>query len=391
MSYNLQLSNGSVLVPGGLSDGQLDTTSTSLALIGRNYSGYGLFLNENFIKVLENFSNGTSPSSPLQGQLWWDSVNKILKVYTGTTWKISTGATSSSIPPLDTTPIGGDLWWDNINNQLKIWSGTSWITIGPPATPSTGNSGANPALWADNNGINHVIIQFIINNAVLAVFSKDAFTTSIPGFTNIVPGLNLSTGNAPTVQIAGTITSANAAMYATTSVYANSATYLGNLVSSVTNVASTLVARDTTGNIFVNRVIGTATSALYADLAERFASDISYVPGTVMEIGGNAEVTSVKSDLSNNVFGVISSNPAYLMNEGAGSNETHPPIAMAGRVPVRVIGKVAKGARLVSAGNGIARAAAMDEANESNVIGRALENKYTDSEGVIEAVVRVNI
>lgn len=391
MSYNLQLTNGSVLIQGGLTDGQLDTTSTSLALIGRNYSGYGLFLNENFVKILENFSNGTSPLSPLQGQLWWDSVNKILKVYTGTTWKISTGATSSSIPPLDTTPIGGDLWWDNINNQLKIWSGTSWITIGPPATPSTGNSGATPALWADNNGINHVIIQFIINNSVLAVFSKDAFTTSIPGFASIVPGLNMSTGNSPTVAISGSITSANSAMYATTSVFANSASYLGNLVSSVTNVASTLVARDTTGNIFVNRVIGTATSALYADLAERFASDWPYEPGTVMEMGGDAEVTSAKSDLSSNVFGVISSNPAYLMNEGAGSNDTHPPIALAGRVPVRVIGKVNKGDRLVSAGNGIARAATATEITQWNVIGRALENKYTDSEGTIEAVVRVNI
>lgn len=318
MAYNLQLTNGTVLLQGGLSDGQLDASSTSLALVGRNYSGYGLFLNENFIKLLENFSNGTSPNSPLQGQLWWDSVNKLLKVYTGTNWKISTGATSSSIPPLDTTPIGGDLWWDNINNQLKIWSGTSWITIGPPATPSTGNSGATPALWTDTNGINHVIIQFIINNSVLAIFSRDAFTTNIPGFINIIPGLNLSTGSNPTIQISGSITSANAATYAISSVYANSASYLGNLVTSVNNVASTIVARDTTGNIFVNRVIGTATSALYADLAERFAADRPYPVGTVMEIGGNAEVTSVKLDLSSDVFGVISSNPAYLMNEGAG-------------------------------------------------------------------------
>lgn len=391
MSYNLQLTNGTVLVQGGLTDGQLDTTTTSLALIGRNYSGYGLFLNENFIKILENFANGTAPSNPLAGQLWWDTVNKILKVYTGTGWKISTGATSASIPPLDTTPIGGDLWWDNINNQLKIWSGTSWITIGPVATPATGNSGATPVLVADTNSINHVVIQFIVNNNVLAWFSKDAFLTTVPGFTNIVPGLNMSTGNSPTVQISGTITTANLANYSTNSVYSNSASYLGNLVASTTNTASTIVARDFTGNIYVNRVVGTATSALYADLAERFASDIPYEAGTVMEIGGNAEVTSVTDELSNNVFGVISTNAAHLMNDGAGNNETHPPIALAGRVPVKVIGKVNKGDRLVSAGNGLARSALQGEITNWNVIGRSLENKYTDDTGIIEAVVKVNI
>jgi len=89
------------------------------------------------------------------------------------------------------------------------------------------------------------------------------------------------------------------------------------------------------------------------------------------------------------VFGVISTNAAYLMNAGAGDNDTHPPIAMTGRVPVRVIGAVSKGDRLVSAGNGLARAAKPGEATAFNTIGRALENRLETTEGMVEAIVTI--
>ena len=139
-----------------------------------------------------------------------------------------------------------------------------------------------------------------------------------------------------------------------------------------------------------NNIYGTAIHALYADLAERFEADSPMCPGTVVELGGSAEITSADQDLSENVFGVISTNAAYLMNSRAGSNDTHPPVAVQGRVPVRVIGRIRKGDRLVSAGNGLARAGARNEINTWNVIGRALENKLDDSEGIIEAVVKLN-
>ena len=95
-------------------------------------------------------------------------------------------------------------------------------------------------------------------------------------------------------------------------------------------------------------------------------------------------------DLSDNVFGVISTNAAYLMNSGAGSNTTHPPVAVQGRVPVRVTGIIRKGDRLVSAGNGLARAGARNEITAWNVIGRALADKLDSGEGLIEAVVKLN-
>jgi hypothetical protein len=139
-----------------------------------------------------------------------------------------------------------------------------------------------------------------------------------------------------------------------------------------------------------NNIYGTAIHAQYADLAERFESDEPLEPGTVVEIGGDAEITAAGEDLSENVFGVISTRAAYLMNSGAGSDTTHPPVAVQGRVPVKVTGKIRKGDRLVSAGNGLARSAAKSEITPWNVIGRALASKETDTVGVVEAIVKIN-
>ena len=102
------------------------------------------------------------------------------------------------------------------------------------------------------------------------------------------------------------------------------------------------------------------------------------------------EITVVTEELSEDVFGVISTKAAYLMNSGAGSDITHPPVAVQGRVPVKVVGKIRKGDRLVAAGNGLARAGSKNELTPWNVIGRALENKSDLNEGTIEAIVKLN-
>ena len=140
---------------------------------------------------------------------------------------------------------------------------------------------------------------------------------------------------------------------------------------------------------YFNRVFATATTALYADVAERFEADALLEPGTVVELGGIKEITKANRDLSENVFGVISTRPAYTMNGGAGDDDTHPPVAMTGRVPVQVIGVIHKGDRLVSAGDGVARAAQAGEATAFNVIGRSLDNKLTFGPGTIEAIVTI--
>jgi hypothetical protein len=163
-----------------------------------------------------------------------------------------------------------------------------------------------------------------------------------------------------------------------------SATITGTLVPS----ANVTVDLGTTTAWFRN-IYGTSVQAKYADLAERYAADAEYSPGTVVELGGTHEITAVKRELSDAVFGVISTAPAYLMNAESGLDATHPPVAMVGRVPVRTTGIVRKGDRLVSAGNGLARAAAADELTAWNVIGRALEDKPDQGILLIQAVVSV--
>jgi len=135
---------------------------------------------------------------------------------------------------------------------------------------------------------------------------------------------------------------------------------------------------------------GTATSAQYADLAELYQSDQEYEAGTVLKIGGEAEVTQTTDALCMEVFGVVSSNPAYLMNSAA--EGTTVPVALEGRVPVRVIGEVKKGQRLVASETpGVARGVTKFEHAEGDdwfrMVGRALEDKTTLGEGLVEAVV----
>jgi hypothetical protein len=150
------------------------------------------------------------------------------------------------------------------------------------------------------------------------------------------------------------------------------------------NVTPTLTMFGANGSISGNQI-----NANYADVAERFEADVELAPGTVVELGGVNEITQVNTDLSENVFGVISTRAAYLMNSSAGSDATHPPVAMTGRVPVNVVGIIHKGDRLVSAGNGQARAALPGEATAFNVIGRALRDKLDTDAGTVEAIVTI--
>jgi len=162
---------------------------------------------------------------------------------------------------------------------------------------------------------------------------------------------------------------------------------------------TTATAGDKSGGITVSvstlvaNLEGTATAAQYSDVAERFASDEAMAPGTVVALGGAEEICKVNEEGSDEVFGVVSSleQAAFKMNGGAGNDETHPYIAMTGRVDVKVIGTVNKGDRLISASvPGYARAATKAECTAFNVIGRALTGKTTSGQGSVLAAVRVS-
>lgn len=384
MAYNLTLTNGTALLT--LADGTEDSVTTSLNLIGRNFPGYGLYLNENFIKLLEHFSSSNPPTNPLVGQVWWDSTNRHLNVWQGTNWKVISSSMTGTVPPIN--PVIGDFWWNTGINQFSVFNGSSWIAIGPATPPGVVGTTIAANSVSDGSTI-HTVGNVSVNNKLVAIMSSDATPFNAVGssFTTIYPGLNLLTG----AQISGNLIGNNAT-------FSGNVKFTGNvdLPTISGEFASDLVpAANLTYNLgsttsWWNNIYGTSIHAQYADLAERFETDVAYEPGTVVELGGPAEITAVVEELSEEVFGVISSKAAFVMNGRAGGDATHPPVAVQGRVPVKVIGKVKKGQRLVSAGNGIARAGTKTELTTWNVIGRSLENKTTDGLGVIEAVVKLN-
>jgi hypothetical protein len=452
MAYTINLTDGTIFAT--IADGTINTNS-SMILVGKNYAGYGEFLDENFIHLLENGSNTTAPGAPLTGQLWWDKGNSLMKVYTGTAFKTISAATASASAP--TGNVTGDIWWDTVNQQLKVWNGTTWVLVGPASSSGQGTSGAIVETVTDNVSVDHVVIKLYVANTIVGIISKDATFTpqiAIAGFATISPGIQLSStvsnnlfrGTSTDSQSLGGVSAASflrsdqndttsgtlgvlndtgltvgadqdakiSVTTATSSVNIQNQTADANIavvvndggvtttallvngstsqvgVLGITNLNSSGVGNIGAAGAVFNTVFATATTALYADVAERFAADVEMLPGTVVELGGSAEITKSVDELSENVFGVISTRAAYLMNSGAGTDSTHPPIAMTGRVPVRVTGSIRKGDRLVAAGNGLARAAKTGEATAFNVIGRALESKESESLGVIEAIVTIN-
>ena len=138
--------------------------------------------------------------------------------------------------------------------------------------------------------------------------------------------------------------------------------------------------------VYFNTVFAKATSAQYADLAEKYESDAEYAPGTVLEFGGDKEVTLSVEAGSTRVAGVVSTNPSYIMNAGL-TAEHVAMVALQGRVPCRVVGTVRKGDMMVAAGNGAARVD--NSARAGSIIGKALEN-FDGAEGTIEVVIGRN-
>ena len=427
MSYTINLTNGTIFAT--IADGTINTAS-SMVLVGKNYAGYGEFLDENFIHLLENGSNTTAPGAPLTGQLWWDSANNLMKVYNGSTFKTISSATAQSTAP--TNNVTGDLWYDTVNAQLKVWTGTAFLLVGPAFTSGQGITGAIADTITDNVSVSHVVIKLYVEDDVVGIVSKDAAFTpqaAISGFPNTIrPGIQLSTligtqvplfqGTATVAQtlegydpsdfllknVAETTTGTFAVLNNTgLSVGVNQDFRIG-----VAGTAATIFNQTSNGNITFNvnkagvpttvmtingatgGISGTNISAQYADVAERFEADALLEAGTVVELGGTNDITIVTDELSENVFGVISTRAAYLMNSLAGSDTTHPAVAMTGRVPVNTVGLVRKGDRLVSAGNGVARAAQAGEATAFNVIGRSLNDKLTTELGTVEAIVKIN-
>lgn len=140
MPYIIYNSDETVLVT--LADGQLDSETTSLDLVGKNLNNYGQYLNGNFVKLLTNFASTSSPRSPQVGQIWYDKTAKRLTVHNGVEFVPAYGAYVSTLEPSEKAT--GDLWYNITTNQMFIWNGSEFKLVGPALESSFGKFGINP-------------------------------------------------------------------------------------------------------------------------------------------------------------------------------------------------------------------------------------------------------
>ena len=173
-------------------------TEKSVAFVGKNYAGYSQAIAENFLHLLENFAKSSPPTTPITGQLWYDTTvgsNNQLKLYDGTSW-VAAGNVKKSINA-PTTAVIGDLWVDTDNQQLYLYNGTSWVLVGPQYSIGQ-KTGAEVELISDTIGDNiRPCLTLFVKDERVAIISEYDFTpkSAIEGFISIKQGINLSTKN----------------------------------------------------------------------------------------------------------------------------------------------------------------------------------------------------
>jgi hypothetical protein len=537
MSYTINKTDGTKLVV--LKDGTVDISTTDLALFGKGYAGFGERLNENFIKVLENFANTAAPAKKIKGQLWYDTLTNQIKVWNGSKFKPVGSSTVGTARP--TSANAGDMWFDTGNGQLYVYSGTAWQLIGPTTVSGSGVTQVIPDSVRDNVGVYKSLLKLVVDDQIVATISREQFTplTAITGFTTIYKGITMNSTSIVGAKFVGTATNSELFGGLATSdflrsnaaettnyqftiaadegllVGASSDALLGvtggsnvvlqnntsngnilfrvnkggdtettamtitgstghvsisnltvagrltitgtqvvvetqtlsiedNIIELNRNISSAAampsysglkvrrsdaaggvnenlfwvwdetfaddgttrygnaggawtafrdqgeIASPTLVDIRANIVHATSTAAQYADLAERYATDMPLESGDVVILGGSKEISKSTQELDHRVFGVVSEKPAFLMNKDAGNNDSHPMIALKGRTRVKVIGAGTAGDRIVSSQiPGVARVAQLNECTAFNVLGRLISDKYNALLELTECVVGV--
>lgn len=203
MTYTLNNFDGSFFAK--INDGTINNTSSSLTFVGRNYANYGNLLDENFLYLMQNFSDMSPPSTPVVGQLWWNSSSRILNIYTGNTYKSFNSTYVSNTTPAASDAVVGDLWFDTQDNDLALYTGNgNWLTIGPSVISGTGaRPNTIPAIPVGS----YEVIELLVNNNVVGIISAETFTpnTPIPGIPSVQSGLTLTSNIGGTGSLAGIV------------------------------------------------------------------------------------------------------------------------------------------------------------------------------------------
>ena len=307
-------------------------TQTDLSFIGKGYAGYGENIAENFLHLLENFSNTSAPTKPIQGQLWWDSTNSKLQVYNGTAWQTAGG----SAPYQSDAPSGlaaGDIWIDSDTGQMYFYNGTSSVLVGPPSSTGTTNGFTFDTIL-DSGDTNQNITKLFNDGNLIAIISEDEFTpkVSISGFATVKKGITLSTaisgnkfqGTASDADALGGVAAANylrSNANDTTSGTISIANDGGLIVGTDSDMTLTV---DGTGAIISNTVTntdisfkvndgGTTTTVMTIDGSESRVGIGTTTPSTKLEITGTTTSTAFAGPLTGNVTGNITSSGANSM------------------------------------------------------------------------------
>ncbi len=176
MTYRINKTDGNQLVD--IPDGTFDTSATSLTLIGKNVTNFGEAINENFVKMLENFASSSAPEQAILGQMWYDTASGRLNVYDGTAFRAAGGPLVT--PDVPTDLITGDLWINNETNQMYMYDGTDLILVGPSYTNEQGTSGFIVETVLDTFNRSQVIVKLYTSNTLIGIFSKSQFTPAQP-------------------------------------------------------------------------------------------------------------------------------------------------------------------------------------------------------------------
>ena len=317
MGYKLNKTDGSLLVD--LIDGQIDTTSSDLTLIGRNYTGFGEVLNENFIKVLENFANTTAPANPIKGQLWYDSSENKLKIYNGTAFVSGGGTTVATSQP---NIVAGDLWIDSSKQQMYFFDGTALKLVGPDYSLAQGTSGWEVISILDTQNQTRTVIKFSIQGSLVGAWANVDFTP--------VPTQQIT-------ELVNATTNPNGAIYKGFNAVQDSFIYRGvvSKAQNLTNAAGIPRTGDqylyadandtTTGSITVQNNAGVIVG-LNNNTQLKFDSNAFTIENVLTNQDFNLKVrnptatSAIKVDATNSYVGIFQATPTKTLDVGGDVN-----------------------------------------------------------------------
>lgn len=374
MAYEITKSDGSTLI--NVQEGEVDTTF-SLALLGKNFLSYGEIVAENFIHLLEHFSSEVAPTNPIVGQLWYSlplstDGRRILKVYAGNgVWKPLGHVFVGAEPSISFRSVG-DQWFDTSTDILKTWNGTKWVYV------SCFDGGTDTGIVVnqkivDIHGNLHPCVKTYANGVLVAIWSSDA------DYVPAEQALQVAPPGTPTEDVE----SYDYRPFTGADQFGNDAD-LGEGDYNRTGTIGKGLNLNASSDF---KIRGVAVEAEFADVAEVYVGDAAYEAGTLVSLGGVAEVTATSCDADKTVFGVVSARPAYLLNARDKMKKNAIPIAVAGRVQIKVKGPVVRGDRLVASDEpGVARAATENDPVWS-VVGRVLKEDPREEVKKVQATV----